>query len=221
MSARARFAPAASLVSAQGWHEVGDEEDPERRPHRVRLGDLRAHADTAGERVLLLYRDVRAALAGGAYRDAVRRSTGRDLRDPDDLFPRDFRLDDVAYGLRRPEAEAVANALGARLPTEKELEVVWRRRPDLFSSLAEDAALWTASPFERFSYAHCAYDLENRWWFMDDTVRAPRTGDDSVASAFVLSGGRLRRERRRVLRDEVSRTVTPIATPVVVDEVGP
>lgn len=216
MSARTHLASAGSLICEQGWHEVGDEEDPERRPHRVWLSALRTHADASGERVLLLYRDVRAALSGGAYRDALRRSKEQDLRDPDDLFPRDFQLEDVAYGLRRPEAEAVANALGARLPTEKELEVVWRHRPDLFSSLAESTTLWTASPFERFSYAHCAYDIENGWWFMDDTVYWPRTGDDKEASVFILSGGRLRREQRRVLREEKP----PIATPIVVKEVG-
>ena len=80
MSARAQFTPAASLICEQGWHEVGDAEDPERRPHRVSLGALRTHADAAGERQLLLYRDVHAALSGGAYRDAMRGSTAIVMR---------------------------------------------------------------------------------------------------------------------------------------------
>jgi hypothetical protein len=166
--------------------EVGSHGSPDRRAHWVELGPLwiRARIDgLEGEgpaRAFLTYRDLRRATASGAWASARQRSAG--LRRATEIVPQhDPDQAEMLTGLSLAEANLLAGDARGRLPTQKELDLVLDRMPQLRTA---GVCLWTSSVYGLFDYSHCRFNLARARWESDDTIRLPvarATGDGNAA----------------------------------------
>ncbi|MEN8218792.1 MAG: hypothetical protein ABFS56_20945 [Pseudomonadota bacterium] len=142
------------LEGENGWAEVGQNEDVDRRQHWFRFQAIAIR----GEKPFLTLGDAREAMISGMYHE--KRQENNRLRAPDDLICSND-LDTPLTGLNWYEANALCELRYGRLATEKEVDLI-------FCHLSQGARVdkvWTLSKWSDWSYALCGYDADKQRWY--------------------------------------------------------
>jgi len=149
------------LEAENGWAEVGQNEDIDRRQHWFRFQTIAIRCENEELiKPFLTLNDARQAMISGMYHEKRQENH---LRAPDDLI-RPILTDDLntpLTGLNWYEAKALCELRYGRLATEKEVDLIFHH----FSQQAPVDKVWTLSKWSHWSYALCGYDADKQRWY--------------------------------------------------------
>jgi len=161
------------LDTDDGWAEVGESEDVDRRKHWFRFQSIAIRA----KEPFLTLKDARKAMITGMYYEK-RKENKAQLRPPDDLI-RPADLNTPLTGLNWYEAKALCELRYGRLPMEKEVDLIYQHlSQDMMPTPVEK--VWTLSKWSNWSYARCGYDDDKQRWYAAEHVNLTEENQVSV-----------------------------------------